>query len=905
MRLLNIALHVILFVLFPFLGNGKLPYLGADTDGQNAFNAIDSLVSVLHKRPQIHENIYMHVDNQCYFKGDTLWYKAYVVRSDNMHPTDISKVLYVELLTPDGYLVERQQLHIDEGGTANGQFALSDSLYSGYYELRSYTRWMLNFNYTIKEHKSFNRQHFYNKQFEDDYFRVFEGLYSRVFPIYEKPSRKGNFKDKRIVPRPKQRMYSDAPRLNVSFYPEGGKLVKGMESRVAFEVTDESGKAVMINGYLKDSTIIKPGYMGRGTFMFTPNGSNNYAMFTYMGKNYKFPLPKPEKDGCVVNYDCEKQLLTLNANIPLGAISFMHHGRCQHFERLQPDARQFSIKDIRLNTGINEIIVYGKDAEPLASRLIFINNGDVGKRLNVELPEEISAYEHVPFNVHCPDSGSLRTVSISVRDCTDDDMTYNDGNILTELLLTGELKGFVASPTFYFNNNQVVHDKELDVLMMVQGWRKYKRVAQGRYLPEKGLAYEGQVLPISENLSDENDFIGKALSDNDNNNNNNTKEDKGKDNDSDETETKEENDDEYDYDLEARKHKKRIKKSVLAEAEVIINGEVFGETQKIDKNGYFKFILPEFDGQAILFITAYNEKDSLKKSLKSRGDRNMMKDRYPDFYIKRNMFFPQYTLPYSWYQVNMRDPLDDQDFTDETFSQYSLDKVNVLPTVKARKLRKSKHSLDMRKPAIVWDAYKLYNDVVDAGLCQGVYDPNDFALQASIFLFGYMEMPDEIKVRGIVDGTTYMKNCALGGWEYAKPKTSFLLMKYLQFKRANNFRIYSDFDKRKGISLERDGGPAVTLVIDLLPNDGTRYVYRDRRYVFPGYSYTMEFYSPDYSQQTPSKPTDYRRTLYWNPNAEIDANGNFKDAFYGNSHECKLAISACGIGDDGQIYYTE
>lgn len=269
------------------------------------------------------------------------------------------------------------------------------------------------------------------------------------------------------------------------------------------------------------------------------------------------------------------------------------------------------------------------------------------------------------------------------------------------------------------------------------------------------------------------------------------------------------------------------------------------------------------------------------------------------------MFFPQYTLPYSWYQVNMRDPLDDQDFTDETFSQYSLDKVNVLPTVKARKLRKSKHSLDMRKPAIVWDAYKLYNDVVDAGLCQGVYDPNDFALQASIFLFGYMEMPDEIKVRGIVDGTTYMKNCALGGWEYAKPKTSFLLMKYLQFKRANNFRIYSDFDKRKGISLERDGGPAVTLVIDLIPNDGTRYVYRDRRYVFPGYSYTMEFYSPDYSQQTPSKPTDYRRTLYWNPNAEIDANGNFKDAFYGNSHECKLAISACGIGDDGQIYYTE
>lgn len=270
------------------------------------------------------------------------------------------------------------------------------------------------------------------------------------------------------------------------------------------------------------------------------------------------------------------------------------------------------------------------------------------------------------------------------------------------------------------------------------------------------------------------------------------------------------------------------------------------------------------------------------------------------------MFFPQYSLPYTWYQVNMRDSLDDADFTDEIFSQYSLDKVNVLPTVKARKLRKSKKSLDMRKPAIVWDAYKLYNDVVDAGLCQGVYDPHSFPLQASLFLFGYMEMTVDFKVRGMVEGATYMRNYVpYPRSEFDKPMSFFYKSKLIRFSRAKSFRVFSDFDKRKGISLERDGGPAVTLVVELLPNDGTRYVYRDRRYVFPGYNYTMEFYSPDYSQQTPQKPKDYRRTLYWNPNAEINADGTFKDTFYGNSHECKLSISACGIGDDGQIYYTE
>ena len=59
---------------------------------------------------QVQEKVYIHTDNQCYFVGDTLWYKAYVVRADNLKPTDMSRILYVELLSPDGLLVERQNI---------------------------------------------------------------------------------------------------------------------------------------------------------------------------------------------------------------------------------------------------------------------------------------------------------------------------------------------------------------------------------------------------------------------------------------------------------------------------------------------------------------------------------------------------------------------------------------------------------------------------------------------------------------------------------------------------------------------------------------------------------------------------------------------------------------------------
>ena len=76
---------------------------------------------------QVQEKVYIHTDNQCYFVGDTLWYKAYVVRADNLKPTDMSRILYVELLSPDGLLVERQQVIVAPDNHSCGQFVLEDS----------------------------------------------------------------------------------------------------------------------------------------------------------------------------------------------------------------------------------------------------------------------------------------------------------------------------------------------------------------------------------------------------------------------------------------------------------------------------------------------------------------------------------------------------------------------------------------------------------------------------------------------------------------------------------------------------------------------------------------------------------------------------------------------------------
>ena len=287
---------------------------------------------------QVQEKVYLHTDNQCYFVGDTLWYKAYVVRADNLKPTDLSRILYVELLSPDGLLVERQQIVVNPKGYTCGQFVLTDSLYSGYYEMRAYTRWMLNFNVRHHQYSTQDAWWFYNKDMAADYFRVWDGLYSRVLPVYSKPEQAGDYDVRTMYQRPKTRL----PRkkkddLVVKFYPEGGHLVSGVENRVAFEVCDQFGEAVDVKGVVSDgqqSIDIQTEYMGRGSFVVTPKGQRLKATFQWRDKKWSESLPKEEEQGVALRLD--KNRLTINTSgVPQEqeyAVSILCRGALKHFE---------------------------------------------------------------------------------------------------------------------------------------------------------------------------------------------------------------------------------------------------------------------------------------------------------------------------------------------------------------------------------------------------------------------------------------------------------------------------------------------------------------------------------------------------------------------------------------------
>lgn len=123
----------LLFFLFPILALAEDSVLEKFALRQAAFG-----------RTIPQEKVFIHMDNTSYQLGDTIWFSAYLRRTDTGKPSDVSGVLYVELFGHEGYMIERKLIQMKEG-RGNGFFALSKLIqYAGFYELRAYTRWQLN-----------------------------------------------------------------------------------------------------------------------------------------------------------------------------------------------------------------------------------------------------------------------------------------------------------------------------------------------------------------------------------------------------------------------------------------------------------------------------------------------------------------------------------------------------------------------------------------------------------------------------------------------------------------------------------------------------------------------------------------------------------------------------------------
>lgn len=877
-----ITLTLALTLLIPF-ANAR------DVEGQEANETASLTAELMRFAGNIHqfnsifpqEKVYLQFDNTSYYTGETIWFKAFVVNASTLKRAQ-SKVLYVDLISPTGVLLKQQKLKI-VAGQADGSFALMDGSTeqarekrgvleypSGFYEVRAYTSYMLNFSD--------------------------ETVFSRVFAVYEKPKKEGNY----YAEAPTIRIrWDQAPeehrpeteklrKINCEFYPEGGHLVTGKPCRVAFKVTDETGFGIDATGTLDDTDItFSTTHDGMGWFTFTPAERKNNVTITAGGRSKSFKLPEPEPSGLTLqvdakqsddirlHIDCTPELVGTTLGMALTCRGEVFDF-CTVQTTSQPVEQSISMKGIP--EGVCRVYLFGPDGNIYASRSVYHHSGGISQP-QIEVYADKDKYEPfekvaLKFSLKDGLGNPFRDrFCLSVRDMRGQGNALAD-DLRTSMLLSSDLKGFIENPSWYFDSEDTERDTALDLLMLVQGWERYdwqimtgQKEFRERHRIEENLTLNGWIMNSSGKKPMDSIEVLASLMPNDKTL----------------TETYSYRTDSsgyFGFDIGAEFYDK-AKFSISAQPK---RKRLIGPDARIVFDRSLSPTIRAYQPQELIFtgLSSAAKKKGIKDELTLQEELETVisKDRgivLPEVDIEEERMYVDY-FTFKAYDVvkDVEVELDKGDYSTD-FMGYMLEKgYNV---------------------NIEWDEDKSETCI---DLING-YEPFFYLHNNDRYLyFGVYENPltlesQDIKSIIVFDRPMYMSD---------------IIMQCPLFQSSQQFQ---DTINRLLI----DGGAMALieymnqrlLLVDVQVKELGELSTRDKIFninkritTVDGYSRPYAFYSPQYPNGPIPGDVDYRRTLYWNPNVVTDSTGTARVEFYNNSYSTRFNISGAGITASGVPY---
>lgn len=423
-----------------------------------ADNRLKDMVSRLARftRSFPQEKVYLHMDNTNYFIGDTIWYAAYTRTTSNNHPSALSGTLYVELYNQDGYMMERQTIEM-RNGRGWGNFALKKDYYGGFYELRAYTRWQLNWGLHERDDKALGTDFFCDEKLRSNYYRDYDKLYSRVFPVYDAVANVDTPTQKKMTLRALQHEMPEEHRTpSLALYPEGGNLVDGVPCRVAYEALWSDGEQMQLAD--------RP---SRGTIEVTPElGKEQVITFSDVNNNeVKAVLPQPVSKGVALR--AQQTDASWNFHLVLSpslckdsiAVTIMHQGMLEKAYSIGGTKCSIRVGKAELQEGVNQITVFDVNGCVLADRLFFNTVDQRFKRISVTQNAQSASpqenVESISFKPYSPiklivTSEPKSIISMAVHDAAACDEIADNATLRAEMLLSSEVKGFIPNPNYYW-----------------------------------------------------------------------------------------------------------------------------------------------------------------------------------------------------------------------------------------------------------------------------------------------------------------------------------------------------------------------------------------------------------------------------------------------------------------------
>jgi len=452
---------------------------------------VDSIVQHFDRQLSIfpQEKIHLHTDRDYYVPGEKIWFKAYLVDAHTHTSLDSSRYVYAELISPADTVVSRVMIR-PENGQFYGHIFLSEIIPEGNYTLRAYTKYMENLG--------------------DDYFfkkniRI-GSLSSSQFSVSS--SQREN-KSNRGYPPPERAGGGNPVGLNignsgkredfdVTFYPEGGNLVEGVWNKVALKALNRSGYPETVTGVIVDEndneiTSIQTLHAGMGVFVYVPESGKRYYLKcrNENGMEKQFDLPKSDPRACALTVVQNNSRISVSIRkSPQSANSSFYllaqcRGEALYFSEWDQKNDYLSFSADGFPSGIIQFVLFDAQMNPLSERLVFCKNfaNDVE---NIEFHTDKESYgkrEKVIATIQPPltppKEGNIPSllgrvgVGLSVAVTDDRDIAPDSTTtILSSLLLTSELKGYIENPAWYLQDN-IQSNTALDYLMMTHGWRRY------------------------------------------------------------------------------------------------------------------------------------------------------------------------------------------------------------------------------------------------------------------------------------------------------------------------------------------------------------------------------------------------------------------------------------------------
>lgn len=510
------------------------------------------------------ETIYMHTNHVFFKPGETMFFKLYIVKAKDQTPSWLSPVVYTEVINPAGNVVQKMKYAITDG-YAEGSFDFVQEAKGGVYKIKAYTTWMRNEGDSSFFTKEITVQNvitprvllkldfpekgygpgsevsadFSMRNLSDEPIKFYaakvsvsiEGKVIQTASIKTDNSGKAkvrfrlpqdlNSNDGLLNITVNYDSYTEAisrsipitlNNIDLQFMPEGGSLVAGLSSWVAFRAVNENGKPVDLKGTVyndegKVVTSLESFHDGMGRFAIAPEADKRYfvKVTSPAGIGRMYQLPAANTDGVVMHIDKHNgklivQLTTaLDREVQLSAES---KGQNYHKEilALKPGRNEVVLDETRFPIGITRFTVYASNLVPMAERLVFLNEQ---RNLVVRITTDKKRYlprEMVNLHIQTLDEkGRAVPANLSLSVVDDQLWSFADDkqdHILSWLLMSSELHGKIDEPQFYFKRDEPKASASLDLVMMTHGYRYFDYVADAGpdrlpFLPEEKQVVSG------------------------------------------------------------------------------------------------------------------------------------------------------------------------------------------------------------------------------------------------------------------------------------------------------------------------------------------------------------------------------------------------------------------------------